>query len=128
MAKWHTNLRRQEHFDKNNLSHNRVHFSLKILQKTSDFHIFMEARWTLNCRKGPETKIFHPGLVNLPSNFRKMAAFNWLPEFRSNAPSSFIYNVYGINSIPVGHVKECGMFIGLLSVLFRSHSQDLFAE
>ena len=37
-------FKRQEHFDKNNLSHNRVHFSLKILQKTSDFHIFMEAR------------------------------------------------------------------------------------
>ena len=68
MAKWHTNLKRQEHFDKNNLSHNRVHFSLIILQKTSDFHIFMMARWTLDCRKGPETKIFHPGLVNLPSN------------------------------------------------------------
>ena len=76
MAKWHTNLKRQKHFDKNNLSHNRAHFSLKILQKTSDFHIFMEACWTLDCRKGPETKIFHPGLVNLPSNFRKMAAFN----------------------------------------------------
>ena len=94
MAKWHTNLKRQEHFDKNNLSHNRVHFSLKILQKTSDFHIVMEARWTLDCRKGPETKIFHPGHVNLPSNFRKMAAFNWLPDFRSNAPSSFIYDLY----------------------------------
>ena len=86
MAKWHTNLKRQKHFDKNILSHNRVHFSLKILQKTSDFHFFMEACWTLDCRKGPETEIFHPGLVNLPSNFRKMAAFNWLPDFRSNAP------------------------------------------
>ena len=95
MAKWHTNLKRQKHFDKNNLSHNRVHFSLKILQKTSDFHIFMEACWTLDCRKGPETKIFHPGLVNLPSNFRKMAAFNWLPDFKFNAPSSFIYDLYG---------------------------------
>ena len=40
----------------------------------------------MDCRKEPETKIFHPGLVKLPSNFRKMAAFNWLPDFRSNAP------------------------------------------
>ena len=49
----------------------------------------------MDCRKGPETKIFHPGLVNSSSNFHKMAAFNWLPDFRSNAPSSFIYDLYG---------------------------------
>ena len=49
----------------------------------------------MDCRKGPETKIFHPGLVNLSSNFHKMAAFNWLPDFRSNAPSSFTYDLYG---------------------------------
>ena len=97
LAKWHTNLKKQNRFDKNNLSHNRVHFSLKILQKTSDFHIFMEACWTLDCRKRPETKIFYPGLVNLLSNFRKMAAFIWLPNFRSNAPSSLIYDLYGFN-------------------------------
>ena len=103
MAKWHTNLKRQKHFDKNNLSHNRVHFSLKILQKTSDFQIFMEACWTLDCRKGPETKIFHPGLVNLSSNFHKMAAFNWLPDFRSNAPSSFTYDLYGCIPPVAGH-------------------------
>ena len=43
-----------------NLSYSRVHFSLKIWQKTSDFHIFMQECWTLDCRKGSETKIFHP--------------------------------------------------------------------
>ena len=51
----------------------------------------------MDCRKGPETKIFHPGFVNLSSNFHKMAAFNWLPDFRSNAPSSFTYDLYGGN-------------------------------
>ena len=54
----------------------------------------------MDCRKGPETKIFHPGLVNLSSNFHEMAAFNWLPDFRSNAPSSFTYDLYGQQSIP----------------------------
>ena len=53
----------------------------------------------MDCRKGPETKTFHPGLVNLSSNFRKMAAFNWLPDFRSNAPSSFIYDLYGASRV-----------------------------
>ena len=53
----------------------------------------------MDCRKGPETKIFHPGLVNLSSNFHKMAAFNWLPDFRSNAPSSFTYDLYGVDGV-----------------------------
>ena len=51
-----------------------------------------------NCGNEPETKSFHPGLVNLTSNFRKMAAFSWLPDFRSNAPCSFIYDLYELNS------------------------------
>ena len=82
-------------FDKKNLSHDRVHFSLKILQKTSHFHIdFLEACRTLDSRKAPESKIFHPGLVNLPSNFRKIAAFKWLPDFKFNGPSSFIFDLH----------------------------------
>ena len=33
---------------------------------------------------GPETKIFHVGLAQC--SFSKMVAFNWLPDFGSNAP------------------------------------------
>ena len=98
MAKWHINLK-SIFWQKQIRIHNtllRVHFSLKILQRTSDFYIFMEACGTLDFRKGPETEIFHPRLVNLPSTFREMAAFNWLPNFRSNAPSSFIYYLYSV--------------------------------
>ena len=57
---------------------------------------FLSASRLSNFGKGPETKIFHPGLVNLSSNFHKTAAFNWLPDFRSNAPSNFIYDVYAL--------------------------------
>ena len=65
----------------------------------------------MDCRKGPETKLFHPGLVNLSSNFHKMAAFNWLPDFRSNAPSSFIYDLYGIYHV----VRDFVIFLRFLS-------------
>ena len=42
---------------------------------------FCRPRGYQNCRKMPKTKSFQPGLVHLPS----MVAFNWLPDFRSNA-------------------------------------------
>ena len=43
-------------------------------------------------RNGPETRIFHPGLVH----FRPIWQLpNWLPDFGSNAPSSFIYDLNG---------------------------------
>ena len=30
-----------------------------------------------------------------------MAAFNWLPDFRSNAPSSFTYDLYGRSPLQI---------------------------
>ena len=75
MAKWHTNLKRQKHFDKNNLSHNRVHFSINILQKTSDFQIFRRHVELWTAEKGLKPRYFIRDSLICPPIFAR-----WQPS------------------------------------------------
>ena len=54
----------------------------------------------MDCRKkGLKPRYFIRDSLICPSHFRKMAAFNWLPDFKFTAPSSFIYDLYGDDSV-----------------------------
>ena len=51
----------------------------------------MKRAWNQGISSGTLSSSPHPP----PPNFPNMAAFNWSPDLGSNAPSSFIYDLYG---------------------------------
>ena len=98
MAKWHTDIKRQKHFDKNNLNHNRVHFSLKILQKLQVIFTFLWRHvelWT--AEKGLKPRYFIRDSLICPPIFARWQPSIGYPILGPMHPSSFIYDLYGFS-------------------------------